>query len=151
MNHQEVRIPKADFFQESVHPKQFSWEFRYLHGIFKESRNNVLIRDLRDDVVQDIVCSVLLTAAKIRDASAGWSKNGILPLEQQIWLDRNYADGRKSVNDWVEKVSSDFGRWFYSSYRFLLKKNAYKLADGELAYFSRQMRDSLMREVREEL
>lgn len=151
LGNKEVRIPKENFFKECVHPKQFSWEFRHLHGVLKGSRDNAKIRAIRDDVVQDVVCAVLLTADKVRDFGAGWSESGTLSLEQRIWLDNVHATERKPANDWVESVSRDFGRWFNSSYRYLLKKDAYKLADAELAYFTKQMRETLLQEVREEL
>jgi CRISPR-associated protein Csy1 len=151
LNHQNVHPPQEDFFKECVHPKEFRWEFHYLHSIFKENYNNAMIRDTKDKIVQDVVCSVLLIADKIRESGTGWSESGVLPLEQRIWLDNDYTDAWNPDHDWVEKISKEFSRWFYNSYCYLLKKNAYKMSDAELGYFTKQLREALLREVREGL
>lgn len=71
---QKIRLPKSDFFRESIWYKQQSSPLYRLHAYMKQDRNSMEIRQAIHDLIDEIISTILLTAYKIRTKEIGWSE-----------------------------------------------------------------------------
>ena len=168
----EIRLPKSDFFRESIWYKQQSNTLYRLHDVgrsakkvkeknkplyrlhdyMKQNRNTMKIRQAIHDLVDEMISAVLLVSYQIRAVGIGWSEEEAysqLPTAQKIWLDDAYAKERKETS-WVDDISSSFARWVIRSYEKLLGEDAIKLGDAEHGFIKKQMETVLKNEVRYE-
>ena len=53
-------------------------------------------------------------------------------MPQKIWLDDAYIEQRELEEEWIEPITSDFGRWIINAYEFLCKDSFIMLGDDEL-------------------
>ncbi|MDO4896097.1 MAG: type I-F CRISPR-associated protein Csy1 [Moraxella sp.] len=85
----------------------------------KNHKNTIGIRTARDDILQNIIVSVLQVAHAISQREAGWSKSYKLALHQKYWLDpkRCELDGEDKFKknhdsqNWQSDVQKDFAHW----------------------------------------
>lgn len=148
----KIRLPKSDFFRESIWYKQQSSTLYRLHAYMKQDRNTIEIRQEIHDLVNEMISAVLLAAYQIRTGKIGWSEEETysqLPTAQKIWLDDAYAEERKETS-WADDISSSFARWVIRSYEKLLGEDAIKLGDAEHGFIKKQMETVLKDEVRYE-
>lgn len=148
----KIRLPKSDFFRESIWYKQQSSALYRLHAYMKQDRNTIEIRQAIHDLVDEMISAVLLAAYQIRTGKIGWSEEETysqLPTAQRIWLDDAYAEERKETS-WADDISSSFARWVIRSYEKLLGEDAIKLGDAEHGFIKKQMETVLKDEVRYE-
>lgn len=148
----KIRLPKSDFFRESIWYKQQSSTLYRLHVYMKQDRNTIEIRRAIHDLVDEMISAVLFAAYQIRAERIGWNEEEAysqLPTAQKIWLDDAYAEERKETS-WADDISSSFARWVIRSYEKLLGENAIKLGDAEHGFIKKQMETVLKDEVRYE-
>lgn len=127
----KIRLPKSDFFRESIWYKQQSSALYRLHAYMKQDRNTIEIRQAIHDLVDEMISAVLFAAYQIRAEKIGWNEEEAysqLPTAQKIWLDDAYAEERKETS-WADDISSSFARWVIRSYEKLLGEDAIKLGD----------------------
>ena len=70
----KVRVPRSDFFKESIWYKSQSSALYRLHAYMKQERNTMEIRKAIHDLVDEMIDAVLLVAYQIRAGAAGWSE-----------------------------------------------------------------------------
>lgn len=148
----KVRVPRSDFFKESIWYKQQSSTLYRLHAYMKQDRNTIEIRQAIHDLVDEMISAVLFAAYQIRAEKIGWNEEEAysqLPTAQKIWLDDAYAEERKETS-WADDISSSFARWVIRSYEKLLGEDAIKLGDAEHGFIKKQMETVLKDEVRYE-
>lgn len=148
----KIRLPKSDFFRESIWYKQQSSALYRLHAYMKQDRNTIEIRQAIHDLVDEMISAVLFAAYQIRAEKIGWNEEEAysqLPTAQKIWLDDAYAEERKET-PWADDISSSFARWVIRSYEKLLGEDAIKLGDAEHGFIKKQMETVLKDEVRYE-
>ncbi|STZ07617.1 CRISPR type I-F/YPEST-associated protein Csy1 [Moraxella caprae] len=104
--------------------------FKLLVRVNKNHKNTIDVRTVRDDILQNIILSVLQVAHAIRQKEAGWSKAYKLALHQKYWLDpkRGELDGEDKFKrnheskNWQNDVQKDFAHWIQNE---LEKRLAY--------------------------
>lgn len=148
----KVRIPKSDFFKESIWYKSQSSALYQLHAYMKQERNTMEIRKAIHDLADEMIDAVLLVAYQIRAGAAGWSEEETyvaLPRSQKIWLDDACMEERQDPS-WTGEIAASFARWVVFSYEKLLGEEAVSLGDAEWRCFKDQMEIVLKDEVRYE-
>ncbi|MEA1972154.1 MAG: type I-F CRISPR-associated protein Csy1 [Candidatus Cloacimonadota bacterium] len=134
---QNQRLPKNNFFQNSLWPKNFEEEFIALHKLFKADYNNKNIRDGSDRRIQSVIDKVIEKMWSIRLQAQGWASADIfsqLPIHQKIWLDDANKEERETNDEWLEKVINEFNIWIKYAYKKVIGRNAVLLADDELLH-----------------
>ncbi|KTC89128.1 type I-F CRISPR-associated protein Csy1 [Legionella drozanskii] len=134
-----IRLPKNNFFSNTLRPKSFEQHFVKIHNLYLADYNNKKIRDSLDWRVQDIINDIIERMWVVRLAEPGWSKDTNLPIYQKIWLDESRKDERLTDEDWLDSVSTDFARWFISTYEKLIGKMAITLDDTYLQHLKAVM------------
>jgi CRISPR-associated protein Csy1 len=149
----KIRIPKKDFFLESIWLQGFDSNFDSLHSCLNTNKKNLYIRNSRDSIIHGIIESIIETAFQIRtEAESRWSyenKHSKLPRYQKIWLDEDYNNERINESEWVEELADAIARWFIFAYEKLLKKQALKFADDELIHVRKLAEDIVKKMIRE--
>lgn len=148
----KIRLPKSDFFRESIWYKQQSSTLYRLHAYMKQDRNTIEIRQEIHDLVNEMISAVLLAAYQIRTGKIGWSEEETysqLPTAQKIWLDDACMEERLE-SSWTGEIAAAFARWVVFSYEKLLGEEAVSLGDAEWRNFKDQMEIVLKDEVRYE-
>ena len=148
----KVRVPRSDFFKESIWYKSQSSALYQLHAYMKQERNTMEIRKAIHDLVDEMIDAVLLVAYQIRAGAAGWSEEetyAALPRSQKIWLDDACMEERQDPS-WIGEIAASFARWVVFSYEKLLGEEAVSLGDAEWRCFKDQMEIVLKDEVRYE-
>jgi CRISPR-associated protein Csy1 len=139
------RLPKYDFFKNSLWNQNFKEEFHSLHIVMKSEINTFKIRDTRENIVLAIAGKVLNEIWQIRTHEEAWSESEVyksLAEHHKILLDNKYQDLRESSSSWLEKIAHDFALWFRSSYEKLNDKKGKTLADEELIYIKKLIIDT---------
>lgn len=149
----KIKLPKRNFFSDSLYWRSFSKMLFSLDALFRDQRHNLETRERREDIILDFVESVLYEANRLQALPVGWSKETELSDEQATWLDEAYGSQRQADTDWIWPVCLDFARWFVNAYgRFcrIEKRKEISLSDAELHFFAATMEEVLKQEVREE-
>lgn len=94
-----------------------------------DRRNNIDIRDKRDDIVLNSISKVKWLINQIRDIGGNWSDSETyadLDHWEKIWLDEKYRSIRADKhqnNDYINKAQSYLANWFIGSYKQTIKDN----------------------------
>ena len=131
----QIRLPRNDFFTQTLYRAHFRNDFQSLHRCMEDNRNNHQIRQRASDAVSFIIDKVIGLAIFLRNhESAGWSDkdNRILSQAQKIWLDRAYAAEQETNSAWREHIAADLARWFIHAYAKTVHHSAFAIGDVEL-------------------
>lgn len=134
-----TQAPKQDFFENCLWPDLFKSDFNDFHTILSWRKNNLEIRDKRDDVVLNAITKVTRLVERIREINSGWSDSDTyagLPVWQKIWLDNHYAAIRhddKQNHQYLKQAQSYFANWFINHYKESTKDNKL-LGDDDIAH-----------------
>lgn len=137
LKRQFQRLPKHNFFVESLYPQRFKNDLKAFHGLLKTDYNNINIRQGRDRRIQLLIEQVIEVMWTMRLHDPGWSLKEAhenLPHYQKIWLDQGNEEEREKDDAWLDKILSDFARWFVFAYEKVIGKQAILLADDELLH-----------------
>lgn len=148
----KIRLPKGNFFFDSLYWRSFSEMLFRLDSLFRDQRHNLEMRERREDIILDFVEAVLYEANRLQALPAGWSKDTELTDEQAVWLDAAYSNQRQDDTDWIWPVCMDFARWLVNAYGWFCRIETRKeisLSDAELHSFASTMEAVLKQEVRE--
>ena len=148
----KIKLPKRNFFSDSLYWRRFSDTLSDLDALFRDQRHNLETRERREDIILDFVETVLYEANRLQNLPAGWSKETELSDEQATWLDEAYGRQRQADTDWIWPVCLDFSRWLVNAYgRFcgIEKRKEISLSDAELHSFASTLESVLKQEVRE--
>lgn len=147
----DIRLPKRDFFREAIPFREVERSLRTLHTLFLLDRNNKDIRMRIRGEVDALAELAAAMAARLRDEPAGWSEEercAALPASQKIWLDEAFRETRLDGGDWLEDVSTGFGRWLIGRYERTAGREKVILGDIELKFFRDRLLELLKEEVR---
>lgn len=148
----KIRLPKRDFFSDSLYWRRFSDTLSNLDTLLREQRHNHEARERRENIILDFVECVLYEANRLQNLPAGWSQDTELSDEQAVWLDAAYGSQRQDDTDWIWPVCLDFARWLVNAYKKFCryeKLQEISLSDAEMHAFASTMEDVLKQEVRE--
>lgn len=148
----KIKLPKRNFFSDSLYWRRFSDTLSDLDALFRDQRHNLAMRKRREDIILDFVETILYEANRLQNLPAGWSKETELSDEQATWLDEAYGRQRQADTDWIWPVCLDFSRWLVNAYgRFcgIEKRKEISLSNAELHSFASTLESVLKQEVRE--
>ncbi len=124
-----VQAPKKDFFKSCLWPGLFKIDFEEFHKVLSWRKNNIDVRDKRDDIVLNSITKIMRLVDQIREIKAGWSERETydgLNFWQKIWLDEKYAAIRtdeQQNQDYLNQAQSYFANWFIGNYKQTTKDN----------------------------
>ena len=147
LKRRDIRLPKRNFFGETVYPRLVAEPLQAYHRILKMDPNNYKIRDRRDVHIQEYIDQIIDRMWAVRLAEdAGWSARdtyAALPEYQKIWLEQARAKEREEGDDWLDQLIQTMARWFVIAYEKLLgKKQRVLLGDGELLHVKQAIEKS---------
>ena len=148
----KIKLPKRNFFSDSLYWRRFSDTLSDLDALFRDQRHNLAMRKRRENIILDFVEAILYEANRLQNLPAGWSKETELSDEQATWLDEAYGRQRQADTDWIWPVCLDFSRWLVNAYgRFcgIEKRKEISLSNAELHSFAATLESVLKQEVRE--
>ena len=148
----KIRLPKRNFFSDSLYWRRFSDTLSNLDTLLREQRHNHEARERRENIILDFVECVLYEANRLQNLPAGWSQDTELSDEQAVWLDAAYGSPRQDDTDWIRPACLDFARWLVNAYKKFCryeKLQEISLSDAEMHAFASTMEDVLKQEVRE--
>lgn len=148
----KIKMPKRNFFFDSLYWRSFSKMLFNLDALFRNQRHNLAMRRRREDIILDFVETILYEANRLQILPAGWSKETELSDEQAVWLDEAYGSQRQADMDWIWPVCLDFARWLVDAHRRFCreqKRSLIALSDAELHSFAATLESVLKQEVRE--
>ena len=133
----KIKLPKIDFFNETLNPYFFSEFFNTLHRILNDKRNSILLREKRDMVLDEIFDQILKVVWSVRLIEQNWSSRvhyQNLKNHHKILLDDQYANIRLTENAWIDDCLVDVSRWVISAYKKLKKSEAVSIGDDEFIF-----------------
>ena len=145
-----VRLPRSDFFKNTLWTGRFKNSFNSLHNLMCQDHNNLKIRKGRDNIICYIIDQVIDEMWAIRQYEAGWSQTksySSLPAYQKICLDAFYIQDRENSEEWLKRIVGDFSRWIVFAYKKVQGKQALSLGDDELLHIKNlieQNREALL-------
>ena len=133
----KVRLPKYNFFKNSLWTGNFKESFDALHKLLVVGYNNINIREGRDNIITFIVDQVIDVMWSIRQHESGWSRSdhySNLSAHQKIWLDNFNNEERENEDKWLNRIVDEFSRWIVFAYKKSHGKQAVLLGDDELLH-----------------
>lgn len=133
----KIRLPRYNFFENSLWTSNFKESFDALHKLLAVGYNNINIREGRDNIIIFIIDQVVDVMWAIRQHESGWSRSdhySNLPAHQRIWLDNVNIEERESLDGWLDRVVGEFSRWIVFAYKKSHGKQAVSLGDEELLH-----------------
>lgn len=147
-----IRLPKRNFWNESIPYRQYIDLFYRLHKFFVRERNNQQVREAIRKAVDALVDIVICMRYQILQEPKGWSDRESykhLAHHQKVWLDQKY-DCEADKEAVVQKLSGEFSRWLIQGYARIIKEHV-PLGDDEYNFFAERMEVALTEEVRNRL
>jgi CRISPR-associated protein Csy1 len=132
-----VRLPRHDFFSQSLQGWLFKDPMHELHKLMKCDINNIKIRTAISNTIIYTVKMVVQEAGNIREFEPGWSKRENyheLDECQRIFLDDAYQTERCEQSEWIKKLARRFSQWFMDTYKITLNNDAIPQSDHELLH-----------------
>lgn len=146
LQRRDTRLPRTNFFKNTLSPKKFQDSFQALDRLIKTGVNNINIRNGIDNTLKYLIDQVLQQAFRVRAMDQGWSNaehyQG-LPQAQRIWLDDAHIAQRETEEDWLKEITHDAARWILNAYEFICKDSFTKLSDDELREVKKIVADAI--------
>ena len=142
----QTQPPKTNFFDNCLWAGLFKRDFEQFHKVLSWRKNNIDVRDMRDDIVLNSIIMLKRLIENIREINAGWSDSETyadLVLWQKIWLDEQYAEIRqdeKQNQEYLSKAQSYFANWFIGNYKQSTKDNKL-LGDDDIAQIKKILKE----------
>lgn len=139
----KITLPKRNFFFECLRKNKFYNEFSRLNFIFKDKRNNIEIRNERDDAILNIFDKIIENINIIRLSERNWSnddKYNSLPEYQKIILDSQFEEFREV--EILDQFILEISRWIIYTYKSYNFKSSSNLGDIELNFINTLLLDN---------
>jgi len=145
LNKRRVRLPRVNFFSNTLRYKNFEELFNTLHTLLAADLNNISIRRGRDKLLEMIFDQIVNESWKVRNLQTGWSfreyyKN--LPIHQKIWLDDARLQERNTTAEWEKSIIDASARWIIQAYERILGDKAFKLGDQVLSHIKNIIKEN---------
>lgn len=127
-----ITIPQWSFFTESVFSKESRYKelFVALDRIYKCPRNNMDIRNTRDEYLLTLLEEISTDIASVRyeiSFKKGPYKGSLDPAEYMML----YEDEKRYESDeWLRAMCEKFAKWFFDTYKKSVKK-PFEFGEGE--------------------
>lgn len=133
-----VHFPKSDFFIESFKKYEYVAQFKALHNVFLDKRNNINIRDARDRYLQQIIDLLIEKMWSVRAVSQAQyhADTSSLSSVQRTWLHDDFTEERETSEQWLNSLITEISAWLTRSYEKVLDKQAIKLGEAERLHFA---------------
>ncbi|MBE0471097.1 MAG: type I-F CRISPR-associated protein Csy1 [Methyloprofundus sp.] len=135
----KVRLPKNDFFKQTLWVKDYGRVLSHLNYLLNENwRNDMDIRQKRDQIFQEAVYQAAETLWQVRAHESGWSNfdtYSSLPAWQKIWLDNARQEERETDDIYIDQAIAEFAKWFIKAFEDHLKKSAIVFNDVDIQHF----------------
>lgn len=121
-----IRLPRHDFFKETLYYRSFEDIFRRYAKLFSAGYTNMRIRASLDGLFNRYIDRIILLMGMVRKEAAGVPLHDFsgLPERQRIWLDPDREEERRRSSAWVEGIEEDIARSFLRGFRILKIKDA---------------------------
>jgi len=143
---------KPSKFASTIFAKSLAYKvnpiIQNLFYVVEQSRNNVSIRDVRKEAMDEILKRLFEFASYMRnDLPAGWTKESELDECEQFWLDPKRAEllgeeewrMRREQSDWHTKIIHRFARWINTLLQERFKDIRTEISDAEHIQWERDM------------
>lgn len=142
----KTQPPKSNFFKTNIYLGDWlKQDFEFLKKVLS-NKNNVKIRNKRDEVVINIMLQIKVEIDKVRNIDSGWSNSSIyneLPKWQKILLDNQYSNIRsdnEQNQNFLNETKLEFSIWFSKVYNKLFETN---LGDIEITSIEKVIEDEM--------
>lgn len=130
-----VRVPRKDFFAESLPVKDFKEQFESLHKIMSLplgtsiplEKQRKCLRHLIEEIVDSLVERLFVVREEMKDIPEG------LKPEQKIWLNSDEKARLESNDGWENEIAHEIAGWIVRTYGRLFKERKVMLGDTELS------------------
>lgn len=122
------KLPTYDFFENIIWPKRYLFYFNKFQKQLLDNRNNFIIRNNRDNAINEILMLIVQEVWKLREEPQGWSERerfDNLPDYQKSVLDSKLAS-ECNEND-IQAFTQRCADWIISSYATLFADDAIPL------------------------
>jgi len=116
LNQRNIRLPKSDFFRNTLYYKNYEESFKSLDKLVQLGINNIHIRSGIDNIIRFLIAQVIEKSWTLRQLDAGWSEKTSLKQYQKTWLDSAYKAQREADDAWLNEVINEFARWIIFAY-----------------------------------
>lgn len=140
-----VRLPRDDFFTQTLYLQAEKDLFIILHKLVKQDRNNIEIRQKIQKMLRQIIDQILYKAYQLRHYhDQGWSTHEYyqkLPFCQRVWLDDIHIEHRKENCEWRDEIAKQMARIMMDNYDAI--NNVKILGDPELNHIAKLIVESI--------
>lgn len=128
------RVPRTDFFRESLSRKGFGHHFTAFHTLITEhsAMDRASFLEARDDIIYQVMLDVVEYAFEVREGSRQTGQGADLPYWQQVWLLHSFSGERAISQTWLDDVADGCTTWFIHEYKRRVKEPL-SLAGAEMA------------------
>lgn len=149
----EVRLPRNDFFQESIYYREGRETFQKLHRLFKSSGKSVIPRSHllagRDNLIHELLDRIIDRMWAVRAEAQAAVDRGHAPGEewpeyQKVWLLSSHEHQRETEDAWLGSLFKDIAAWMVKGYQKSVRKPVH------LAYEEERFIHSLAQEREED-
>ena len=142
----QTQPPKRNFFDDCLWTGLFKNDFEQFHKVLSWRKNNLEVRDMRDDIVLNSITKIKRLVENIREIPKGWSDSDTynnLAGWQKIWLDNKYIELRNNKEqnqDYLSQAQRYFANWFINNYKQTIK-NSKLLGDDDIAQIKKILKE----------
>jgi CRISPR-associated protein Csy1 len=122
-----VRLPKRNFFKETLFYKHLEDLFKHYARLSHTAYTNIRIRDTLNNLFDEYIDRIVFLMCQVRKESEKtpyYDFSG-LPRSQQLWLDPNKKEERiKHPENWIGTIENAIAESFLRGFRVLKIKDA---------------------------
>lgn len=143
---------KPSKFASTIFAKSLAYKvnpiIQNLFYVVEQMRNNVDIRDIRKEAMDEVLKRLFEFASYMRnDLPAGWTKESELDECEQFWLDPKRAEllgedewrVRREQSDWHTQIIHRFARWINTLLQEKFKDIRTEISDAEHVQWERDI------------
>lgn len=145
---------KPSKFANTIFAKSLAYKvnpiIQNLFYVVEQTRNNVKIRDVRKEAMDEVLKRIFEFASYMRnELPAGWTKESELDECEQFWLDPKRAElpeedewrVRREQEDWHTQIIHRFARWINTLLQEKFKDIRTEISDAEHIQWERDIDD----------
>lgn len=140
-----VRLPRDNFFRQTLYLQSEKELFLTLHKWVRQDRNNSDVKQKITKIIKKIIDQILYKAYQLRYYhNQGWSTQEYyqqLPLSQRIWLDDIHLEHRKENNEWRDDIAEQIARIIIDNYEDI--NDVTSLGNEVFTYIKGKVRESI--------
>ena len=135
----QIRIPKKDFFKESLNIRNFKYQFECLHKVMTIKVESKIPLDKqrkwRDRILREIIDGILEIMFAVRDEIKTLPND--LNSTQKIWLNPDNKQRSLNLSGWEKTIAQDMTMWIINGYGQTFKEQKIILGNAEYEYIKK--------------